>query len=441
MVPTAAVRLLLFIFVLLVPAAASAAVTEFTLENGLKVIILEDHRIPIADFQIWYRVGSIDEPAGKSGISHFLEHMMFKGTTKYGSKVFSTLVQKKGGVDNAFTTKDFTMYYQKLPAREIGLSIALEADRMKNLNLKAVDVEAERGVIMEERRMRYEDHPQRLLYEELKAVALGVQAYRKPVIGWMAEIASITRQDLADYYSLFYSPDNAFIIISGDVKPAEIIPLIRKEFGPILPAGSKLRRVNTVEPVQRGEKTVKIESGAAKLPFIVMAHHVPRFPEKDSFALDILSSILAGGKSARLYRDLVYEKRIALNAGADYEGLNRENYLFVLSATVAPGKDIKEVEKALLAEIAGIAAAPPSAEELQKAKNQVEAEFIFARDSSYSEALYTGMFEVVGGRRLKDEFLEGIRKVTAEEVSGVARKYIVARNRTTGYLVPEKAGK
>ena len=420
---------------------ASAEVQEFILDNGLKILFIEDHKIPLATFQIWDRVGSIDEPAGKAGMSHLLEHMMFKGTPKFGSKVFSNLVQRKGGTDNAHTSKDYTMYHQTMPADAISLSIELEADRMKNLWLDPKDLEAERSVVMEERRMRYEDDPQNLLDEGVVATSLAVQAYRKPVIGWMSEIAAISREDLADYYHTYYSPDNAFIIISGDARPDKLMPLIKKEFGNIPPAGNKLKRIKTDEPAQKGEKIVYLEKESAELPFILMAFHVPSFPHKDSFALDVLSTVLSGGKSARLYRSLVYGKRIALDASADYSGLNRDPFLFQFSATVAPGKDMIEVEKAVHEEIENIATTPLSDEELQKAKNQIEASFVFARDSSYSEALYTGMFEVVAGNwRLKDRYVDGIRNVTPAEVSDVARRYLTKENRTTGFLIPKKTG-
>jgi len=417
-----------------------AAVEEFILDNGLKILFIEDHKIPLVTFQIWYRVGSIDEPAGKSGMSHLLEHMMFKGTSRYGSKVFSNLIQRKGGMDNAHTSKDYTMYHQTLPSDAVRFSVELEADRMKGLSLNANDLESERSVVMEERRMRYEDDPQNLLDEELMATSLEVQAYRKPVIGWMSEIAAISREDLADYYGTYYSPDNSFIIISGDVKPGELMPLIKKEFGKIPPAGNKLKRIKTVEPPQKGEKIVYLEKESAELPYVLMAHHVPSFPDKDSFALEVLSTVLSGGKSSRLYRSLVYEKRIALEASVDYNGLNRDPFLFIFSAVVAPGKEMKEVEQALLLEIEKIAKEPPSPVEIQKAKNQVEASFVFARDSSYSEALYTGMFEVVGNWRLKDKYIEGIRTVTPDDVRAVARRYLVKEHRTTGFLIPKKNG-
>jgi len=415
---------------------ALSAVQEFALGNGLKVLFIEDHKIPLATFQIWYKVGSIDEPAGKSGMSHLLEHMMFKGTYKYGSKELSNAVQRRGGTDNAFTTRDYTMYYETLPSGSINLPIELEADRMKNLTFK--DLQSERSVVMEERRMRTEDDPQSLLYEETIANSLMVQAYRKPVIGWMDEIASITHDDLAAYYGIYYSPDNAFIILSGDVYPDKLMPLIKKEFGPISPAGAKLKRMKTVEPVQQGEKILNLESESAELPYILESYHVPSFPDKDSFALDVLSTILGGGKSSRLYLDLVYRQRLAIDVSADYTDLNRDPYVFIISASVAPGKEIKDVAAALELEIERLKNAPPSAEEVQKAKNQVEASFEFARDSSYSEALYTGMFQILGDWKLKERYIDGIRKVTAAEVQDAARRYLTKENRTIGHLLPKK---
>ena len=428
----AALVLAVFIHV----SSAFSAVQEFMLDNGLKVLFIEDHKIPLATFQIWYKVGSIDEPAGKSGMSHLLEHMMFKGTYKYGSKELSNAVQRRGGTDNAFTTKDYTMYYETMPSDFISLPIEFEADRMKNLTFK--DLKSERSVVMEERRMRTEDDPQNLLFEETLAASLMVHAYRKPVIGWMDEIASITRDDLASYYGTYYSPDNAFIILSGDVYPDKLLPLIKKDFGPIKPAGSRLQRIITVEPAQQGEKIANLVSESAELPYILAVYHVPSFPDKDSYALDVLSTILGGGKSSRLYLELVYRQRLAIEASADYADLNRNPYVFIINISIAPAKNTKDVMSALDAEIEKLKKEPPSAEEIQKAKNQVEAGFEFARDSSYSEALYTGMFQILGDWKLRDRYLEGIRNVTAADVQNAARRYLTRENRTIGYLKPGK---
>ncbi|MEW5745458.1 MAG: pitrilysin family protein [Nitrospirota bacterium] len=431
----------LFIPALVHAASLTAATKEFVLENGMKVLIVEDHKAPLATFQIWYRVGSRNEPVGKTGMSHLLEHMMFKGTPAYGSKQFSTIIQRNGGTDNAFTTKEHTTYFQSLASDRIGISIELEADRMRNLLLDPKEVIAERNVVMEERRMRYEDDPQNLLYEELIATAFTAHPYRWPVIGWMSDIASIEREHLADYYRRYYSPGNAVIVIAGDVYPEKILPLIEKHFGSIPPVENKLHAVPTREPQQQAEKRIYLRKETAELPYILIGYHVPPFPHEDNYALDVLSTVLSGGKSSRLYRSLVYEKRMAISAFADYSSFYRDPFLFILGANAAPGQDIEEIEKALYQEMNGIIKEPPSEREIQKAKNQIEASFVFAQDSNYSKAMNTGMFEMLGGWRLMDTYLEGIRKVTAAEVQAVARKYFGAANKTVGILLPAKSGK
>ncbi|HEB74997.1 MAG TPA: insulinase family protein [Nitrospirae bacterium] len=424
----------LLALLLCLPLAASAEVKEYRLDNGLKVLIAEDHKAPVATFQIWYRVGSRNEPAGKTGISHLLEHMMFKGTPEYGSKVFSRLVQKNGGIDNAYTTRDYTAYYQVLASDRIGLSVRLEADRMENLLLAPADVRDERSVVMEERRMRYEDDPQSSLYEEVVATAFKVHPYHNPVIGWMSELASIGRQDLLRYYKRFYSPDNAVIIVAGDVKADELIREIRESFGGI-PRGPEKEPVTSEEPPQKGEKRIYLRK-EAKLPYVMAAYHVPGFPDSDSAAIDVLASILSG-KSGRLYRNLVRDKKVALNAYASYSGLNVDPYLFFIEGTVPPGGDAGDLEKALYEEIDRLKETAPSEREVQKAKNQMEAAFIMGQDSISFQARVLGVFEMLGDWRLKDRYIEAIRGVTPEDVQRVARKYFTRENRTVGILIPE----
>lgn len=418
---------------------AAGPVQEFSLPNGLKVFIIEDHKAPLATFQIWYRVGSVDEPAGKTGISHLLEHMMFKGTPKYGSKVFSNIVQRNGGSDNAFTTKDYTMYFQTIASDRIGIPIALEADRMKNLLLDPKETVAERSVVMEERRMRYDNEPQNLLYENLTAIALKAHPYRNPVIGWMSDIEQITHEDLAAHYRKYYAPDNAFIFVSGDVEPKKIMREIRAAFGPIPAFGKRQAKTITAEPLQSGQRRVVLKK-EAELPYVMIAFPVPNLPHEDSYALEVLSAILSGGKSSRLYRTLVYEQRIAIEASADYNGLHRYPDLFVLDALVAPGKEVAAVETALFAEIARMQKEAPTAREIEKVKNRIESSFVFAQDSNYAQALYRGMFEVIGGWRLLDHYLEGVRKVTPAMVQNVAQKYLNPDRSTVGTLMPLKAG-
>ena len=414
----------------------SNGVKEYRLENGLKVLFIEEHKAPVATFQVWYRAGSRNEPAGKSGLSHLLEHMMFKGTPKYGPSVFSRIVQKNGGADNAYTTKDYTVYFELFSSDRITLPLDLEADRMQNLTIDVKEMLSERSVVMEERRLRYEDDPQSSLFEEVVAAAFKAHPYQRPVIGWMSDIKSIERDDLYNYYKTYYSPDNAVVVIVGDVNADEIIRQVSRFFRDI-PAGPPRKNISSIEPEQRGERRVLLKR-EAELPYILIAYHTPSFPDEDSYALDVLSQILSGGKSSRLYQSLVYEKKIAIDVDADYSGFNRDSYLFFFDATASPDKDIKEVEDSLYSEIDKIKTEPPSEREIQKAKNQIESSFIMEQDSIYMQAMKYGMFEMLGDWRLIDKYLEGIRKVTAEDVMNVARKYLKEENGTVGILIPTK---
>jgi zinc protease len=430
-------RIFLVSLFLLLPGAVYALETkEYKLENDLKVLIVEEHKAPVATFQIWYRVGLRGEPAGKSGISHLLEHMMFKGTPKYGPSALSKIVQKNGGTDNAYTTKDYTVYFELLSSDRIRLSFDLEADRMQNLAMEPKEVLSERNVVMEERRLRYEDDPQHAIFEEVVAAAFKVHPYQRPVIGWMSDLKSIGRDDLYSYYKSHYSPRKAVIVIVGDVHGDEMIEKVRSSFADI-PSGPPVEPVASAEPEQRGERRVILKR-EAELPYILSAYHVPSFPHEDSYALDVLNVILSGGKSSRLYRSLVYEKKVALNASADYSGFNKDPYLFFFYATAFPGKDIKEVEESLYSEIEKLQKEPPSGREVLKAKNQIESSFIVEQDSIYAQAMKYGMFEMLGDWRLMDRYLEGIRKVMPEDVMKAARKYLNEDNRTVGILVPAK---
>lgn len=434
------IKVIVLILLLSFPAVPDAAeVKEYMLDNGLKVLIIEEHKAPVATFQVWYRAGSRDEPAGKSGLSHLLEHMMFKGTAKYGPSVLSKTVQKNGGTDNAYTTKNYTVYFELFSSDRIMLSVDLEADRMHNLTLDPKEVLSERDVVMEERRLRYEDDPQRSLFEDVAAAAFKVHPYQRPVIGWMSDLKSIGREDLYNYYKAYYAPNNAVIVAAGDISSEALMKEISAHFGNI-PEGPRIQRTANSEPEQKGEKRIVLKK-EAELPYILMAYHVPSFPHEDSYALDVLNLLLAGGKSTRLYQSLVYDKKIALNASADYSGFNNDPYLFFLYATAAPGKDIADVESALMAEIKSLQAEMPSDREIRKAKNQIEASFVMGQDSVYLQAMKYGMFEMLGDWRLIDTYLEGIRKVTPEDVVKAARRYLNEENRTTGILIPVKKEK
>lgn len=428
------------LLLLLCPGIISAGeIIEYQLDNGLKILILEEHKAPVATFQVWYRAGSRDEPIGKSGLSHLLEHMMFKGTSQYGPQEFSRIVQKNGGTDNAYTTEDHTTYFQIFSSDRIAIAFDLEADRMQNLTIDPKEMLSERNVVMEERRLRYEDDPQNALFEEVNAAAFKAHPYQRPVIGWMSDLKSIERDDLYEYYKANYSPRNAYIVIVGDVKPDEMISKIENSFGSI-PSGPVRKNVIFSEPVQRGERRISLKR-EAELPYILVGYHTPSFPDDDSYALDVLSLILSGGKSSRLYKSLVYEKKVALNAYAEYSGFSSDAYLFFLGATAFPGKDIGEVEGHIYAEIEKIITERPDDREVMKAKNQIESSFIMEQDSIFLQAMKYGTFEMLGGWRLIDKYLVGIRKVTAEDIIRVAKKYFTEENRTVGVLMPMKNSK
>jgi len=428
-------RLLLIMFFVLFHVNAHALdIAEYTLQNGLKVLILEDHKAPTATFQIWYRVGSRDENIGKTGLSHLLEHMMFKGTKKYGPKTFSQTIQRAGGTDNAFTSKEYTGYFELLASDRIGLPIELEADRMRNLVLTKDAVLSERDVVTEERRLRYDDDPQSLVYEQVMAMAFNNHPYRWPVIGWMSDLKTLDPEDLIKHYRTYYAPNNAAVIVVGDVKKEDIVSKVEAAFGSI-PAGPEIKATKTKDEEQTGERRFYVEK-EAELPFIVSAYKVPDIKHEDGFALDVLGSILSDGKSSRLYQRLVYKQQLALSAWAGYEGLYKDPFLFLTGATAASGKNIEDVEKAINDEIEKIKKEPPSEQEVQKAKNQIEASFIMGQDSIYMQARMIGTFEMIGGWRLWDRYLAGVRKVSSEDVRRVAEKYLVTEKRTTGILIP-----
>ena len=430
---------LIMFFVLFHVNAHALDIAEHTLKNGLKVLILEDHKAPTATFQIWYRVGSRDENTGKTGLSHLLEHMMFKGTKKYGPKTFSQSIQRAGGTDNAFTSKEYTGYFELLASDRIGLPIELEADRMQNLVLTKDAVLSERDVVTEERRLRYDDDPQSLVYEQVMAVAFNNHPYRWPVIGWMSDLKTLDPDDLIKHYRTYYAPNNAVVIVVGDVKKGDIVSKVEAAFGNI-PAGPEIKTMKIEDDEQIGERRFYVRK-EAELPFIVSAYKVPDIKHEDGFALDVLGSILSDGKSSRLYQRLVYEQQLALSAWAGYEGLYKDPFLFLTGATAASGKNIEDVEKAINDEIEKIKKEPPSELEVQKAKNQIEASFIMGQDSIYMQARMIGTFEMIGGWRLWDRYLVGVRKVSPEDVRRVAEKYLVPDKRTTGILIPLKGDK
>jgi zinc protease len=432
-------RIFYFLFISLLFTSLSEAglreqVFETTLPNGLKVILLENRKAPVITFQVWYRVGSRNEEWGKTGLSHMLEHMMFKGTKRVGPEEFSRIVQENGGNDNAFTSRDCTAYFENLSADRVQVAIDLESDRMQNLMLREEDFRPERMVVMEERRLRTEDNPQACLQEQMEATAFQTQPYHWPIIGWMEDIARFTLEDLKSHYRTYYNPVNAFLVVVGDFRKEDLLPRIEKVFG-LYQKGAAPNQERDRDPSQAGERRIFLKK-EAQLPFLVMGYHVPNLREPDSYVLEVIAAILSSGKSSRFYQSLVREKQLVLSADADHSLLSRDPSLFYLSADLLPGKDVAEVEKALDQELERLQREPVGERELEKVKNQLEASFIFRQDSIFSQAMLLAQHEISLDWRAIDDYLPSIRSVSPEDIRRVAKKHLIPDNRTVGILIP-----
>lgn len=416
--------------------ATGYEVQEVVLENGLKVFLLESHKSPAVTFQVWYRVGSRNEFDGKSGLSHFLEHMMFKGTEKIGPEEYSRIIAGNGGRSNAYTTSDMTVYFANMSRDKIGIAIELEADRMANARVDGAFFEPEKKVIMEERRLRTDDNPNAALAEVTGAVAYTEHPYRRPVIGWMQDIERLKREDLREHYRTYYVPNNAFLVVVGDFSTPEIMGKIKAAFGKI-PRGPEPPKVMVKELPQRGERRVILKK-EAELPVILYYYHAPTVESSDNFALDLLTGILSGGRSSRLYQELVYHKRLVQSVSADYWGLSVDSTVLSVSARVMPDKEPGEVEREIDNLLNRIRSERVSDRELEKAKNQVEAGFVFGQDSIFGQARRIGSYEIATRWQDLEAYLSGIRKVSADDILRVAKKYLDPDRRTVGVLIPTK---
>ncbi len=444
MLPLRCLRLLLCTLVAIcvlgpVPASygytpLSERVSEVVLPNGLKVILLENHKAPLITFQVWYRVGSRNEQWGKTGLSHMLEHTMFSGTERTPGEEFSRIIEENGGNENAFTSNDFTAYFENMSADRIQVPIPLEADRMHGLLLKGEGFKNERSVVMEERRLRTDDHPKAVLLEQLSAASFQIQPYHWPVIGWMEDIGRLTIEDLRAYYKTYYVPVNAFLVVVGDFDKGKVLPLIQNAFGSI-PAGVPPAQIAYREGLQMGERRVVVKR-EAQLPVVVKAYHVPNLTDPDSYVLEVIAALLSAGESSRLTRVVVREKQLALSADADNPLTSKDPNLFSLSADVVPGKSAEEVEKALQTEIERLQTETVNARELEKAKNQMEAAFTYGQDSIFGQGMLLATYEIASSWRDIDRYVPAIRTVSADDVKRVAQKYLLPDNCTTGVLVP-----
>ncbi len=420
--------------------AAHANPYETTLKNGLRVIVKEDRRAPTAVQMVWYRIGSMDEVDGASGVAHVLEHMMFKGTPEVGPGEFNKRVAAAGGRDNAFTSRDYTAYFQQVPKEKLEEMIQLEADRMRHLNVDAKEFAQEIKVVMEERRMRTDDNPQGKLFEQMNATAFLSHPYRRPIIGWMNDLETMTAEDAKAWYDTWYVPNNAYVVITGDVDHKAIFALAEKHYGRLegraLPA-----RKPQIEPAQNGSRRVNVKA-PAELPVLIMGYKAPilRDVERDSepYALAMLSAILDGHDAARFNKKLVREDQVALSVGIDYDNTARGPGMIYLHGTPSEGKTVAELEAALRAEITRVQNDGVSEPELKRAKAQLLASEVYKLDSMFGQAMEIGQSESSGIPYQKlDRMLEKLQKVSAAEVQAVAKKYFTDDTLTIGVLDPQ----
>ena len=434
-------RTLFVVFSLTLVAGQLAAQTsERTLANGLKVIVIEDHRAPTVAQMVWYRAGSIDEVNGKTGVAHVLEHMMFKGTRTLGPGEFSRRVAAMGGRENAFTSRGYTGYFQQIHKSRLAEAMELEADRMVNLVLSDDEFEREIKVVMEERRLRTEDRAQSLVYEQLMAAAFLASPVRSPVVGWMSDLQAMTAADARQWYENWYAPNNALLVIAGDVEPGQAFALAERIYGPI-PRRELAPRKPQHEPPQRGVRRLAVKAPADN-PYLLMGFRVPSLGDVDKddepYALEVLSAVLDLDENGRLTRSVVRGSRIANRASNGYDMISRGPSLFLLSGTPADGKTTDDVERALRAEIAKIAAEGVGEEELRRVKTQYVASRVYQRDSVFGQAMEAAGLETAGfAHRDADRILERIRAVTAQQVQAVARKYFDEDSLTVVTLLPE----
>jgi predicted Zn-dependent peptidase len=413
-------------------------ITEGELANGLKVIILEDHSTPAVTAHVWYHVGSKNERPGITGISHLFEHMMFKGSKNVAPEEHARIIQKNGGTSNAYTYFDQTVFHETLGNEKLDLALYLEAERMQNLTIDETNLASERQVVIEERGWRIDNNPFMPLVEQLYATTYNAHPYGWHVIGWRSDLESITLQDCRDYFDTYYVPNNATLVIAGDVDPKDAMKLVEKNFGSI-PRGSEPPRPHTVEPDQVGERRVDFHK-QAQLPAFVAGYHTPEMLNKDSYALEVLARVFSGGQSSRAYKRLVYDEQICLFAGGQFE-TREDPALFYVFAFMNPGASTETAEAALYEELDRMKTEPLTERELQKAKNQIEADVIQQMETIDDKADLLGQYATLTGdyHNAFDE-LDKYMAVTADDVMRVAKKYLDSKNRTVVTLVPEQTG-
>lgn len=416
---------------------------EYQLENGLKVVIKEDHRAPVAMTQIWYRVGSADEPLDKGGISHVLEHMMFKGTKNVSSDDYERLIAKFGGVNNAFTSYDYTGYYELFPANRFPLALELEADRMKNLMFDNKQFIKEHQVVMEERRQRTDDNPLAKAYEAFRLLALPNSPKGESVIGPMNELESITLADLKDWYKIWYAPNNATLVIVGDVNPAEVLTEVKRYFGELKPSNLP-KRPDVTQQGFRGYQQVESEQ-AVQVPVLLMGYNVPSLVtvggknETQAYALSLAQDVLDGGLSARLESRLVRKQGLLTTVGTSYDLLDRGDGLFLIQATPREGVSLEQVQQAIISEIEKLKTDPIAADEIERAKTNTVTGLVYAQDSMEGQARMIGSLQSIGlDDRLLAKLPAKLDSVTIADIQAASKKYLVKDNLTVMHIIPPK---
>ena len=421
-------------------ALAASEVHEFKMANGMKVLVKEDHRAPIVVSQVWYKVGSSYEHSGITGVSHVLEHMMFKGTEKHPAGEFSRIIAENGGRENAFTGKDFTAYFQQLEKSRLKISFEMEADRMRNLTLPEKEFIKELAVVIEERRMRTEDKATALTVEQFNATAYTNNPYHQPIIGWMNDLESMQVADLRSWYEKFYAPNNATLVVVGDVNAMEVFVLAKKYFAELKPSDIAETKPR-LDAEQKGERRISVKA-PARLPYMVMGYKVPSYKtakeDWEPYALEVLAYILSGGSSSRFSKSLVRKQQIAVSADTGYGLFSRLDEMFLIDGTPAKGYSVKQLEKAINKEIDKVKNELVSAKELERIKVQAVAEKVYEKDSVFYQAMQIGMLETVGlDWKLNDEYTKRIREVTAKQIQAVAKKYLVKDTLTVAVLEPQ----
>lgn len=414
--------------------AAPLPIKVQRLDNGLKVLLLERHQAPVVTFQVWYRVGSRNENIGQTGISHFLEHLMFQGSKNYPGNLYDRLVEGNGGSNNAFTTNDLTCFYVDFPSNLLDLAAKLEADRMHNLLIPPQTFQSELSVVKEERRLR-ENSPFGQMYEELCALSFKNHPYRWPVVGWMNDLDHMSREKVQNYYKTYYAPNNATVVVVGDFKTPEALAIIKRHFAKI-PRTPEIPKLVVQEEPQVAERRAYLHRDLAS-PYLLMGYHAPAALTKDSYAISILNLILGEGASSRLNQDLVEKRQIAQEISSGLQS-RLDSGFYTMAAVAMPGHSITEVESAIDAHIERLKTEPVTDRELQKAINSAEAGYIFGQESCHGLAQSIGEMDVQGDYKAIDTYVQKFREVTKEDIMRVAKQYLNVTNRTVVTMTGEK---